>query len=307
MNRTHLSPLQKIIQPPQLSPRIFPTTQSPTTATASPTRALPPSSIPGPGTGTTAQDLLNNVLGFSRSKSDHVPFGLQQQQQQQQQGVASTIPQSSLLFGSSSFNSPTKSIWSSTSTTGQLGGGGHLAPSVTSHFPPSGSLAPGHERARSQSFSASAQPAVGQSQMLTNTQDSVYQGLGGMSAALPVGHVGGGYTGTGTRLGGHHQSLSFSGSRNAFQQQSLSPHMPSQSQQMLYDSQVSQAHVPPPMPIQDIRLQQGGHGGHRVGRTDIGGPDPFLYYDSGGASMNTFSGMGMPQSTSTVNQSIWGA
>ncbi|KAL5478360.1 hypothetical protein ACEPAI_2544 [Sanghuangporus weigelae] len=281
--RIHLSPLQMIIQPPHMSPRVCPSAQSPTTATASPTRPLP--SVPSMGSGTTAQDLLNNVLGFPRSKSENVSFGLQQQQ-----GVASSTPQSSLLFGSGSFYSPTKSIWSSTSATGPLGTGGHLPPSLSSQFAPSGSLAPGNERARSHSFSVS-QPAIGHSQTLTSTQDSVYQFPGNVCAAPPVGHAGFGHVGA--RLGGHHQSLSFSGPQSAFQ--SLSP--PSQSQQVFYDSHPAA----PPVQIQDTRLQ-----GHTYRPTGIGAPDPFLYYASDGTNIDAFSGMGMPQSTSTVNQSIWG-
>ncbi|KAL5497945.1 LCB2 [Sanghuangporus vaninii] len=288
LDRTHLSPLQKIIQPPHISPHVYPSAQSPTTATASPTRPLPPPFIPSTVLGTTAQDLLDNVLGFSRSKSEHVSFGLQQQQ-----GVTSSTPQSSLLFGSGSFNSPTKSIWSSTGASGQLGTGGHLPPSLSSQFAPSGSLAPGHERARSHSFSVS-QSAMGHSQALTSTQDSVYQGPGNVSPALPVEHVGVGHAGI--RLGGHHQSLSFSGPQSAFQ--SLSPPLvPSQSQQVFYDSHPAA----PSVQIQDTRLQ-----GYAYRPTGIGVPDPFLYYyDSGGTNIDTFSGMGMPQSASTVNQSIW--
>ncbi|KAI5120400.1 hypothetical protein M0805_000179 [Coniferiporia weirii] len=132
--KLQLSPQQKVIQPPHSSPQAFTPVQS--TANLSPPRAP---HLRGPSTSTTAQDLLNNVLGVSRPNNDLAPFT---------QYAASSTPQASLLFGSGSLNAPTKSIWSNTS-------GGLNATGVPTHVPiqPSQSLyvAPGH--AHSQSLS----------------------------------------------------------------------------------------------------------------------------------------------------------
>ncbi|EJD05322.1 uncharacterized protein FOMMEDRAFT_138831 [Fomitiporia mediterranea MF3/22] len=274
--KSHLSPMQKIIQPPHMSPlhmspQAFPSMQLSTAS--SPTRLAPPATLPP---GTTAQDLLNNVLAFSRSKSDQSLFVHQ-----------SSTPQASLLFGSG-FNSATSSIWSNTS--GQLGLVGHVPPSGSQFGP----LPVGHERARSQSLSMS-QPSVTQS--FADTQDSVYQSANTASAALPVGHLGSNFG----RLGGrHHHSVSFSGPHGALQASApaVAPVPSSPPGQVIYDSQLLYGSPASGSEMQDLHMRHGvGYGGQSAD------PDPFLYYDS--RSMNAVGGVSGPTRAGVDPSLIW--
>ncbi|KAH8112248.1 hypothetical protein DFH11DRAFT_515324 [Phellopilus nigrolimitatus] len=125
--KPQLSPLPNVHHPLQGSPQAFMPVQL--GVNMSPSRQLPPS---GSSTSTTAQDLLNNVLGVSRTNSDLTHHAV------------SSAPQASLLFGSGSLNAPTKSIWSSNgSDLGAVGVGGYASTQHAQH------LAPGHGRTQS--------------------------------------------------------------------------------------------------------------------------------------------------------------
>lgn len=251
--RPHYTPLQHPNHTLQVSPPSFPPIQPLPVST--PTFVSPPAI---PSTGTTAEDLLNNVL----RKSEHSSFSHQR--------MPSSTPQSSLLFGSGSFNAPTKSIWSDTNSPV---GPSRAAPLT---IPQYGSLAPGHERARTQSQSFSrSQPWT--SQPLTNTQDSIYPGVGNISTVLPVGHLGF------SQLAGH-QDMSNSGSQDFFQ---VAP-APAQ---VFYDSQFPQPPMPPMYNNQDSHV----HG------YDSQSADPFLHYNS--QRNNGFAGV--TPSVPSINQSIW--
>lgn len=81
------------MHPPQGSPQ-------PTTAVCPPVPKSPPEHYPsGVPATTTAQDLLNNVLGFSRISGEPTLR------------ASSSAPQASMLFGSGTLSAPTKSIW----------------------------------------------------------------------------------------------------------------------------------------------------------------------------------------------------
>lgn len=85
------------MHPPQGSPQ-------PTTAACLPAPKSPPEYFPtGIPAATTAQDLLNNVLGFSRTNGEPALR------------ASSSAPQASMLFGSGTLGAPTKSIWTTDS------------------------------------------------------------------------------------------------------------------------------------------------------------------------------------------------
>ena len=91
--RLSLSPQQHPDQFLHGSPQLAAPTHAPLT------RSPPQQFAPGIPVSTTAQDLLNNVLGLSRTTGDG------------SEAFSSLAPQASMLFGSGTFAAPTKSIW----------------------------------------------------------------------------------------------------------------------------------------------------------------------------------------------------
>lgn len=154
-------------------------------AAFSPVRpAFSPSRLPASSKGnspvatpTTAQDLLNNVMGLPRTSSD---LGRQQQ---------STVQQPSLLFGSGSAKAPTHSIWSTALDSNPLSNGvltgGQVAQPPHHSFRPQLPEPTQSPWSSAYSHSASHSQQFSHHQMSFGPQPVVNMGMHHHSSSLP--------------------------------------------------------------------------------------------------------------------------